>query len=551
MRESDYPNVHRRWVAVMVILLLSCLLVSVSVCESADVELGYTSGIWVAADITVSGLDTNEIRGGTSAGSERSGYSVDGIGDKIYTLKILGFTDSWPGGTPVDDFITQEEKNNHAYLIGTLSSVLKPKPQINITKETSDDNTTWHDANDPPGPYIPVGNTVYWRYIVQNTGNEPMTDITVMDDNGTPANPSDDFVVCSGFALDPGDHTYCYATGTAVAGQYGNIGTVMGYYNSSPYSDTDPSHYFGCSPACDITAPDAVCELSAGNSASTTAGYSSYTWALSSGTITAGQGSSSITWTAPSAARSPVNISVTVVDSNGCTNTCYKDVWVYVLPACDITAPDAVCELSAGNSASTTAGYSSYTWALSSGTITAGPGSSSITWTAPSAARSPVNISVTVVDSNGCTNTCYKDVTVYAFKPSINIIKTASLTGTCPGYDPLAVNIKDTVTYCFNVTNTGDVNLRSVTVIDDIYGSVTLGTPTLAPGESTEGTITHVVVESDANRYRSSWWHGYRYRQLHGQCHDRSGDIREQDRTSSRRNSRHRHHIHDKRHEYR
>nr|CBH36547.1 hypothetical secreted protein [uncultured archaeon] len=414
MRKSDYPNVHRRWVAVMVILLLLCLLVSVSVCESADVELEYTSGIWVDADVTVSGLYTNEIRWGTSAGSERSGYSVDGIGDKIYTLKILGFADSWPSGTPVEDFITEEEKNNHVYLIGTLSSVLKPKPQINIIKETSDDNTTWHDANDPPGHYIPVGNMVYWRYIVQNTGHEPMTDITITDDNGTPGNSADDFEVCSGFALDPGDHTYCYATGTAVAGQYENIGNVTGYYNSSPYSDTDPSHYFGCSPACDITAPDAVCELSAGNSASTTLGYSSYTWALSSGTITAGQGSSSITWTAPSAARSPVNISVTVVDSNGCTNTCYKDV------------------------------------------------------------------------------------TVYAFKPSINIIKTASLTGTCPGYDPLAVNINDTVTYCFNATNTGDVNLRSVTVIDDIYGSVTLGTPTLAPGESTEGTITHVVVESDA-----------------------------------------------------
>ena len=334
MRKSDYPNVHRRWVAVMVILLLSSLLVPVSVCQSDDPSLGYTSGIWVAADDTPTWITPNEIRWGWSTGLGQSGYRFDGtgaqtfnfdepflvgtfwhfnwpiygdhitwaklnvtlnftdplvspdptfifqfdheettnyqcssglcaytpcvgtcpdrvtfpsaypeetfvIGDKIYTLKIIGF--EWPDGTLVDHFVTQEELDNYAFLIGTLSSVLVPKPQINITKQTSDDNATWHDANDPPGPYILVGDTVYWRYIVQNTGNEPMTDITVTDDNGTSANPSDDFVPCSGFALDPGDLTYCYATGTAVAGQYGNIGTVTGYYSSSPYSDTDPS----------------------------------------------------------------------------------------------------------------------------------------------------------------------------------------------------------------------------------------------------------------------------------------------------------------------
>jgi hypothetical protein len=318
---------------VMVILLLLCLLVPVSVCESDDPALGYTSGIWVDADDSPTPFGTNEIRWGGDTGYGKSGYRFDGappqifdfdepflvgtlwhfnwpiyspaitwadlnvtlnftdplispdptftirfnhdettnfydcsrceyrpceepgcpdrvtfpsaypeeyfrIGDKLYTLKILGFVDSWPGGTPVEDFITQEYKNNHAYLIGTLSSVLIPEPQINIIKETSDDNATWYDANNPPGPYILVGDTVYWRYIVQNTGNVPMTDITVTDDNGTPGNPSDDFVVCSGFALDPGDHTYCYATGTAVAGQYGNIGTVTGYYSSSPYNSS-------------------------------------------------------------------------------------------------------------------------------------------------------------------------------------------------------------------------------------------------------------------------------------------------------------------------
>ena len=71
------------------------------------------------------------------------------------------------------------------------------------------------------------------------------------------------------------------------------------------------------------------------------------------------------------------------------------------------------------------------------------------------------------------------------------MVKTASLTGTCPGSDPLAVSIGDTVTYCYNVTNTGDVTLTGIMVNDNIYGSVTLGTTTLAPGASTGGTLTH------------------------------------------------------------
>jgi uncharacterized repeat protein (TIGR01451 family) len=97
----------------------------------------------------------------------------------------------------------------------------------------------------------------------------------------------------------------------------------------------------------------------------------------------------------------------------------------------------------------------------------------------------------TVTDTDPCT------INV-AIAPDIKVIKTASLTGSCPGSDPLAVNVSDTVTYCFNVTNTGDVTLINVTVVDDIYGPVTLLNTTLAPGESTEGTVTHTVVESDA-----------------------------------------------------
>ena len=38
-----------------------------------------------------------------------------------------------------------------------------------------------------------IGSTVVWTYIVTNVDQDPMSDITVIDDNGTPGNPADDF----------------------------------------------------------------------------------------------------------------------------------------------------------------------------------------------------------------------------------------------------------------------------------------------------------------------------------------------------------------------
>lgn len=84
--------------------------------------------------------------------------------------------------------------------------------------------------------------------------------------------------------------------------------------------------------------------------------------------------------------------------------------------------------------------------------------------------------------------------------PGISVNKTASITGSCPGTDPLSVSIGDNVTYCFNVTNTGSETLINITVTDDKYGPVTLGTNTLESGNSTGGTITHLVNAYQTDR---------------------------------------------------
>ena len=61
-------------------------------------------------------------------------------------------------------------------------------PGINLVKLT---NGTDNDT--PPGALVPVGSTVTFTYVVTNTGNVPLSGVTVRDDNGTPADPADDF----------------------------------------------------------------------------------------------------------------------------------------------------------------------------------------------------------------------------------------------------------------------------------------------------------------------------------------------------------------------
>ena len=54
-------------------------------------------------------------------------------------------------------------------------------------------STNGSDANASPGPSIKYSDPVSWSYQVANTGTVPLTNVAVIDDNGTPSNPSDDF----------------------------------------------------------------------------------------------------------------------------------------------------------------------------------------------------------------------------------------------------------------------------------------------------------------------------------------------------------------------
>ena len=114
-------------------------------------------------------------------------------------------------------------------------------PGISLEKHTNGE-----DADLPPGPTIQVGEEVVWTYVVENIGGVDLTDVTVVDDNGTPGDIGDDYECPIGeLAAGMVDDTTCMQVGVAEEGEYGNIARVTGAYDGGEVSDEDPSHYTG------------------------------------------------------------------------------------------------------------------------------------------------------------------------------------------------------------------------------------------------------------------------------------------------------------------
>jgi uncharacterized repeat protein (TIGR01451 family) len=112
-------------------------------------------------------------------------------------------------------------------------------PSIIIEKATNTE-----DADDPTGPYIPVGDAVTWSYVITNNGSAPLTGITAVDYRAAGG-----FTVlsCPDDELDPGEDMTCTSLmGISEPGQFVNVSSVTGI---DPFGDRvtdfDPSHYFG------------------------------------------------------------------------------------------------------------------------------------------------------------------------------------------------------------------------------------------------------------------------------------------------------------------
>lgn len=103
------------------------------------------------------------------------------------------------------------------------------------------------DANESRGPDFAVGEEMTWLYQVTNTGNVPLTNVSVTNASGT--------VVGVIPYLAPGETIELTELGIAIAGQQSNLGSVLGIPPAglSAVSGSDPAHYYGVTPSVDIT----------------------------------------------------------------------------------------------------------------------------------------------------------------------------------------------------------------------------------------------------------------------------------------------------------
>jgi uncharacterized repeat protein (TIGR01451 family) len=84
-------------------------------------------------------------------------------------------------------------------------------------------------------------------------------------------------------------------------------------------------------------------------------------------------------------------------------------------------------------------------------------------------------------------------VTPLAELPSIALVKTAVLNGTG--------SVGDTITYTLTVTNTGNVAINNITVIDALLSvnPIAVSPSNLLPGEVATATVTYTITQSDMN----------------------------------------------------
>ena len=131
-----------------------------------------------------------------------------------------------------------------------------PTPSIGIVKTTNGSN----------GQDIPVGSAVSWSYAVTNTGAVALTNVTVTDNKVRSS-----AITCPGghsntiATLAAGASVTCTATGTAVAGNYANIGTATGTPSGgrTPVTATSTGTYFGSAPAIGIVKSASVSKFTA------------------------------------------------------------------------------------------------------------------------------------------------------------------------------------------------------------------------------------------------------------------------------------------------
>ncbi|MEL4305523.1 DUF7507 domain-containing protein, partial [Methanococcoides cohabitans] len=118
-------------------------------------------------------------------------------------------------------------------------------PEDDKLSITIEKYTNGSDSDNAPGLELLAGTTVEWTYEVTNTGDLPLQNVAVSDNDSTvdPLYVSGDFN--ENEILDSGEVWLYNATGMTKEGQYSNIGDVTAFHGSTMLYAEDLSHYFG------------------------------------------------------------------------------------------------------------------------------------------------------------------------------------------------------------------------------------------------------------------------------------------------------------------
>lgn len=157
----------------------------------------------------------------TLAPGEMMTCTASTIAEACLNVNIATATGTAPDGTRISN-------NDAAYYYGVLD------PALTLELLVNDD-----PADDPTGPNVEAGDALHWTFVVTNSGNATVDNISVARHKGEVA-------TCPKSVLAPGESMTCTAQSLALEGQQHEIGSVNGSDPcGKPVVATDPAYYFG------------------------------------------------------------------------------------------------------------------------------------------------------------------------------------------------------------------------------------------------------------------------------------------------------------------
>ena len=294
-----------------------------------------------------------------------------------------------------------------------------------------------------------AGDTVTYSFYVTNPGNVTLKNVHIVDAPVMTFSPPP-------VDLDPGGHVTFTATYALTQANVNSGTTPATFINNATAYGTPPL-------AADITATDS----------------DSKSWAESPSIMLEKTGTLDMTVVAPTGVA---NVGDKINYTFKVTNT--GNVTLSGVTVSDTNPSVSITGASIGNlnpGVRTITG--SYT--LTQADVDAG----TFTNTASVTGKSPINTVVNASDD---------DTKSFPASPSIALVKTGTLNQNVID-PPTMTNIKDTITYTFTVTNTGNVTLHNITLTDpkiSVVGGPTIAS--LAPGaSSTVFTGTYILTQTD------------------------------------------------------